>query len=58
LSAQIRDGSTVRLTVDQPLSGKIQISWASYNDAVGLLLTDGSPEALPAEPFKAYVSRP
>jgi hypothetical protein len=58
LSALVRDGSAVRLTVDQPLSGKIQISWASYNDAVGLSLTDGNPEALPAEPFEAYVSRP
>jgi hypothetical protein len=57
LSAVVRDGSTVRLIMDQPLSGKIEISWASYNDAVGLSLTDGSQEALPAEPFKAYLSR-
>ncbi len=57
LSAVVQSASSVRLTVDQPLSGKIELSWASYNDAVGLSLTDSGQHPLPAEPFKAFVLR-
>jgi hypothetical protein len=58
IRAIAQDGNTVRLTVDRPLSGRVEVSWASYNDAVGLSLTDSGREALPAEPFKAFVRHP
>ncbi len=52
-SARLQNPTTIRLSLDQPLAGRVQISWASYNDAVGLTLTDNSVEAMPAEPFHA-----
>jgi hypothetical protein len=46
-----RTSKTIRLTLDRAVSGRVLVSWANYNDAVGVALTDSSPEALPAEPF-------
>jgi hypothetical protein len=45
------NGNTVRLTLDRALGAGGRISWANYNDAVGIALADSAPEALPAEPF-------
>jgi hypothetical protein len=45
------DERTIRLTLDQPLSGNVEVSWASYNDAVGISLTDSTSDRMPAEPF-------
>ena len=55
VSAVIREGSIVRLTLDQPVSGRAEIFWASYNDAAGLSLTDSSVDAMPAEPCRLVV---
>jgi hypothetical protein len=57
-AATRQDERTVRLTLDQNLSGPVEVSWASYNDAVGLSLTDSTDDAMPAEPFKGSVSNP
>jgi hypothetical protein len=42
---------TIRLRLERPLRGRARVSWANYNDAVGVALTDSSEDALPAEPF-------
>ncbi len=55
VAARLQNPTTVRLTLEQPLIGPVQISWASYNDAVGSTLTDSSVTAMPAEPFVATV---
>jgi hypothetical protein len=55
VSAVIRDGSIVRLSLDQTVSGRTEVFWASYNDAVGLSLTDRTVDALPAEPCRLIV---
>jgi len=49
--AMSRTSNTIRLTLDRAVSGRVLVSWANYNDAVGVALTDSSLEALPAEPF-------
>jgi hypothetical protein len=52
VTAAIRTiSNTIRLTLDRAASGKVLVSWANYNEAVGVSLTDSSADALPAEPF-------
>lgn len=47
----VRSGeSTILLTLERPTSGSVTLSWASYNDAVGVKLWDGND--MPAEPFQ------
>jgi hypothetical protein len=50
-AARLRDANTIRLTLERDMSGRTSVSWANYNDAVGVALTDSSADALPAEPF-------
>jgi Tol biopolymer transport system component len=50
-SAVRQTDNTVRLTLSRALNGAVKVSWASYNDAVGVSLTDNTADALPAEPF-------
>jgi hypothetical protein len=54
ISAVVRDNSTVLLTLDRAPLGRAEIAWASYNDAVGLALTDSSADAMPAEPCRLH----
>jgi hypothetical protein len=50
-AATRRTGNTIRLTLERAVGERVLVSWANYNDAVGVALTDSSPDALPAEPF-------
>jgi hypothetical protein len=50
-AAMRRASNSIRLTLERAVSGRVLVSWANYNDAVGVALTDSSPDALPAEPF-------
>lgn len=55
LSGTLHNGVNIHLLLDQALLGRIEISWASYNDATGALLTDSAADAMPAEPFRTNV---
>lgn len=52
-AATRQSNDTVRLTVTggSVVAGTTKVSWASYNDAVGQVLTDNTADAMPAEPF-------
>jgi hypothetical protein len=49
--AMRRTSNTIRLALERAVRGQVKVSWANYNDAVGVALTDSSADALPAEPF-------
>ncbi|MEA2172657.1 MAG: hypothetical protein QOD00_249 [Blastocatellia bacterium] len=49
--AMRRTSNTIRLALERAARGPVKVSWANYNDAVGVALTDSSADALPAEPF-------
>lgn len=52
ITSAIRQTPTsVRLTMASPLPTNVKVSWASFNDAVGVALTDSSVDLMPAEPF-------
>lgn len=57
MAARRLNPTTIRLTLDRPVTGKVKISWASYNDAVGVALTDSTRDAMPAEPFVGKLVR-
>ncbi len=50
-SALKQSSNIVRLTMVSALPANVKISWASYNDATGVSLTDNSTALMPAEPF-------
>lgn len=52
-AVSLQSATTLRLTVDQALSGGIALSWAAGNDAVGSTIKDSGTTPLPPEPFIA-----